>query len=340
MRVSTFMSYDRTRKSFQDNYLRMYEAQEQLASGLKINRPSDDVVGMSKVLDYKLNISKNDQYERNIDSANSYLTLTDSVMSSVANNLQRINELAVQGVSGQNDALGRENIAAEIEVIADTMWNLANTQVNDRYIFAGYLTGSAPFTKSGSTYSYVGDDNAASVYISRTQQVIETVTGTAAFAYSLASTESIQLDTGNYAHYIPTAGSSVMTVRISTASDPTAAYTDEFTFQNYMEIAAQMTEAFNSNNDEKAMALMKPVQDALEQVVKTRAIAGARINMIERQKSNVQDDTLYLNGLKSEIEDADMTETISDVAKAELALEALRRTSSNLLAQSLLDFID
>ncbi|MCI4626329.1 MAG: flagellar hook-associated protein FlgL [Candidatus Magnetoovum sp. WYHC-5] len=339
MRVATFMAYDRTRKSFQDNFSKVYKSQEQLASGLKINRPSDDTIGMAKVLDYTLNIGKNDQYIKNIDNASTYLSLTDSVMDTVANNLQRVNELAVQGVSGQTDDGGRKDIAEEITVIAETLQNLANTKVNDRHIFGGYETNVSPFVKSGSSYSYVGDANDIKVNISQDFQVIENVTGSDAFAYTLLATQTIQLEDGNYVHYIPTAGSPVMTVRISTSSVSTDPGIEEFTFQNFMEITQQMADAFNNNNVDKAIALMKPVEEALEQVVKVRATVGARINMIERQRNNVEDNTLYVQGLKSDVEDADMAETVSDVAKAEIALEALRQTSANLLSQSLLDFI-
>ncbi|MBF0339175.1 MAG: hypothetical protein HQL05_15250, partial [Nitrospirae bacterium] len=54
------MIYDRTKQSFQGNFAKLYEVQRKLASGLKINKPSDDTIGMQKVLDYKLTLNHNE----------------------------------------------------------------------------------------------------------------------------------------------------------------------------------------------------------------------------------------------------------------------------------------
>ncbi|KJR43605.1 flagellar hook-associated protein 3 [Candidatus Magnetoovum chiemensis] len=340
IRISTFMFYDRTRRSFQNNLGKLMSSQEQLSTGLKINRPSDNTIDLGKVLDYKLSISKNDQYKRNIDSAESFIQYSETAMASVTENLQRLQELTIQAVSGQTSPEDREDIGEEVSIIKEALFNLANSKFNGRYIFAGFQLETQPFVASSGSYIYRGDDKYLNVDINQNTQVIENITGSDAFAFSLSSTETIQIYNGKYIHYIPTVASTAITTRISSSSDPNASFDEEFTFSNYIDIVNQMEDAYNTNNVNKLYALMKPIEYANGKVTGMRAELGARLNYLDRERNSNEDISLYLEGLRSDTEDVDMTEAVTDVAKAELALQALRQTASQILTQSLLDFID
>ncbi len=104
MRIANSIMYDRMTRGFQENLRKLIDVQEKLASGKKINKPSDDLIGISKILDYKLSINKNDQYLRSIDDAESFLEYTDSIMSSVSNSLIRVRELALTAANETESA--------------------------------------------------------------------------------------------------------------------------------------------------------------------------------------------------------------------------------------------
>jgi flagellar hook-associated protein 3 FlgL len=334
------MAYDRTRGNVQSNLEKLYHANEQLSSGLRINKPSDDTIGITRVLDYKVEINANTQYLRSMDDAKSYLEFSETVLSAVTENLTRLNEILAGAASGQVNATDRQSIAQEVSVIKDQMFSLANSRFGDRYVFSGYKTATQTFTVSNNTFINQGDANLINVNISRTATLIENVTASDAFAYSISNTQTMRLSSSSFAHYIPTIGSTTITVRIGTSSDPTVTTgVNQFSYSNFMDMTQQIQDALNQNDTDKLFTLMKAVQVSLDKNVQVRAKVGARLNVIDSTQSNNEDTILFLHQVKSSTEDADTAQTISDVSKAELALQSLRQSSMQMLQQSLLDFL-
>ena len=67
----------------------MNETQLQLATGRKINKPSDDPVGITYGLRYRAELASNEQYQKNVDNAISWLEFNDTVLNQTGNVLQR-----------------------------------------------------------------------------------------------------------------------------------------------------------------------------------------------------------------------------------------------------------
>ncbi|MBF0319552.1 MAG: flagellar hook-associated protein FlgL [Nitrospirae bacterium] len=347
MRVSNFMFLNRTQKSFQDTFSKFYVSQEQLATGLKINRPSDDVPGMAKALDYKVQIANSNQYQRNIDDAQSFLEFSDTAMSSVVENLQRMQELMVDGVNGSRGPVDREAIGKEISVIKDALYALSVSRLRNRYVFSGQLTNLSSFVTSpvavastGGFYVYQGDTNVMEINVNTSARVIENITGSDAFAFSLNSTISMKIGTGNFARFTPSdTVPGLVTVNISASSDPGVAGFDQFSFSNYMDMARVIEEAFQTNNVDRMNAMLKPMELSIEKTVMVRATIGARLNFMQQIHNDNEGNTFNHMTYLSNVEDADMTKTTSDISKSQVALQALRQSSSQVMFQSLLDFL-
>jgi flagellar hook-associated protein 3 FlgL len=348
MRVSNFMYLNMTRKSFQDDFTKLYNTQQQLSSGLKINKPSDDVSGMGKVLDYKVDLANTGQYQRNIDGARTFLEFSDTAMSSVVDNIQRMQELMVSGVSGQTDPEGRKDIAEEIGTIKDGLYALSLSRLGNRNVFSGNLTNLSSFatspvslTPTGGFYRYAGNSDQISINVSKTARVIENITGSDAFAFSIKSTITMRLSSGNFAHFSPSTGSvpSMITVNLSTSSVPGATSFEQVSFSNYMDMARVIENAFNANDVDMINAMMKPLEMSLDKVVTVRATIGARINFIQQIHNDNENNTFNQTTYLSNVEDSDMTVTTSEISKSEVALQALRQSSSQVMSQSLLDFL-
>ena len=123
----------------------MNKLQEQISTGKKINRPSDDAAGTRKILSLRSDDLRLDQYASNIQTATSALSYNESTLNTVADVLQRITELTMQGVS---DTAGQEtrNInASEINQLLDTILQSANSKRLGSFIFAGTETTTEPF---------------------------------------------------------------------------------------------------------------------------------------------------------------------------------------------------
>jgi flagellar hook-associated protein 3 FlgL len=144
-RVTLETIINSTIASVQLSSLRMRKYQEKITTGKEINRASDDPAGTRKVLSLRSEDLKLEQYSKNIVSSIQSLEFTTSTLNGAANFLQRVQELAIQGVNGATDQEGRNAVASEINGILESMLQIANASRSGRYIFAGTKTTTTPF---------------------------------------------------------------------------------------------------------------------------------------------------------------------------------------------------
>lgn len=183
MRITSTMLYDQFNRYLQQNMTDLSVIQNRIASGKKIDKPSDDIVGMSRVMDYRLAITRNDQYMRNMDNATAQLELTDTTLATVNTTLVRAKELALQAVNGTQTAADRAIIANEMKSLRDQLAGLGNTRLEDKYIFSGFQTTRKAFELNISgEYAYQGDSNNININVAKDANIKENVTGDVAFS--------------------------------------------------------------------------------------------------------------------------------------------------------------
>ncbi|BBI36149.1 flagellar hook-associated protein FlgL [Cohnella abietis] len=153
IRVTSGMIHNQLIRNLNNNYNRMSATQEQIETGRKINRASDDPVGITYALRYRSELSMNDQYQRNITTATSSVDHVDTVLNQINELLQRAKELAVRGISDSSSKEAREAIGKELDGIFKQAVTLGNDQVNGKYTFNGQLTTTQPYdtTTAGTT---------------------------------------------------------------------------------------------------------------------------------------------------------------------------------------------
>ncbi|MDD5231847.1 MAG: flagellar hook-associated protein FlgL [Syntrophales bacterium] len=118
---------------------------EKMATQKNVNRPSDDPIGMSKILDYRSTKASLGQYASNVDHAESWLTMSESKLTSAEDLLIRAREIAVTQSSATASEQSRETAAVEVDSIIDELRSIANSKLGNRYIFAGTMTDTEPF---------------------------------------------------------------------------------------------------------------------------------------------------------------------------------------------------
>lgn len=174
MCVTNKMIVDATINNLLKNSERLEELLISVSSGKRINNPSDDPIGISKVLDCRTDLSSIEQYERNIAQGTTWLNQTELVLTEVYNLM-----LEAQGVaiSQANATANLETRAASAEVIGniyDQIIQLANTKLGNRYIFSGYRTSTAAFSSDG---IYTGDTGEINVSTGENAKVTINLTG-------------------------------------------------------------------------------------------------------------------------------------------------------------------
>lgn len=128
-----------------ENYARLDQSQQQLSSGKRIMRPSDDPVSVSTDLQLRASLGQLTQYNRNIDDGLSYLATIDSTLQTGNDLYHHLREKAIQGGSDTLNAANRLDIWQEVRVVFDQMVSLANTTFKGSYVFAGTQTQKAPY---------------------------------------------------------------------------------------------------------------------------------------------------------------------------------------------------
>lgn len=144
-RISLETLINSTLMNIQLSASRMYKLQEQVATGKKINRPSDDPDGARKVLNFRSEDLKLEQYAKNVQTSIQSIEFDESILQNVANTINRVQELIIQGSLPTTAQVTRDVIAKEIDGMIESVLSNANSTRLGRYIFAGTETSTRPF---------------------------------------------------------------------------------------------------------------------------------------------------------------------------------------------------
>jgi len=151
MRVTQSMLSNNMLRNLSNSYAKIGKYQEQIFTGRKFTRPSEDPVATVKGMSYRTDLNKAEQFTRNLQTVNTWLDTTDDALDQVGNALQRVKELIVQAANDTNTPDDRQKIQEEINQIKKHLRDLANTKVSDKYIFSGTNTFTPVFDSSGLT---------------------------------------------------------------------------------------------------------------------------------------------------------------------------------------------
>ena len=165
----------------------LFKANERVATGKRINKPSDDPAGIRDSLSLKTSIAQTKQFLKNMDNNELFLESADSSLDTVGLNLIRARELAIGALSGADTAETRQFAAVEISQIINQVFQSANTKVGNRFIFSGTRLLIEPFQldPAGSGAVYLGNSSRFSLEIASNQTVEITRPGSEIFATDL-----------------------------------------------------------------------------------------------------------------------------------------------------------
>lgn len=137
MRVTQSMLASNSLRNLSASYLKMGQYQDQLSSGKKITKPSDDPVSAMNGMSYRTDLASVTQYKRNLSELHTWMDNSDSGLDQANSALQKIRELVVQSQNSGLTDVDRKSIADEINQMKQDLVETANTQVAGRYIFHG-----------------------------------------------------------------------------------------------------------------------------------------------------------------------------------------------------------
>ena len=293
--------------------LRLARTQEQAASGLRINRPSDDPVGTSAAMLLEAGIDATEQLRRNVSQARARLSAGESALAGATDLLLRAKELALQGSNGTQDAASRLILSAEIEDLHEALLAEANTRSSGGYVFAGFASDTVPFVASGPfvasppsspTVSFAGDPNEVQVQIDDVVRASVTANGQRVFMGD-ADGDNV-VDAGK---------------------------------EDLFQLLADLRDGLATDNLTQIQAALPRLDAAIDQLSLERTRFGGALNQLDRAEERLADRKVDLQTRLSETQDADAIQVFSDLSNQEVALQASLQATTRIIQPTLLDFL-
>lgn len=312
MRVTQSMLSSNMLRNLNTSYGKISKLQDQMNSGKLINRPSDDPVIAVKGMGYRIDLDKNEQYQRNMREAHTWLDSTDEAFDQVGNALKRVKELIVQAANDTNTTEDRQKINAEISQIKAQLKDLANTKVGDNYIFSGTHTNNPLYTEDP---------------IDPSQTIVNPKVTTGA-------DKSVEINVFDG-----------ISMKINTAGMEYFKKVDAF-----MEHVETTLQNNGSANDISAalgfeieatgtLPAMPALDGIYEETLVLRAEVGARQNRLELMENRLEIQEVNVTKQMSLNEDTDYAKTITEMTTAESIHQASLSVGAKIIQQTLVDFI-
>ncbi|MBI4383267.1 MAG: flagellar hook-associated protein FlgL [Nitrospinae bacterium] len=251
------------------------KAQNDISSGKKISKPSDDPAGIRDALGFRSTIAQTDQFIRNIDFNQLLLASGDNALNAIGVSLTRAKELALNQLNGVSTDQTRQFAANEIDKLLSLVLQEANASVKGQYIFAGSKIKTQPFSVSASgEVSYAGNTENFQVETAKGFKTDMTLPGSQVLATDLnpAVTSATLLSSLNGGAGVP-AGSFVIADRAGNSA--TIAVTAGMTAGNLLSaINAAGTNVTASINADKNGLLLTDSSSVIRQALTVSEVGG------------------------------------------------------------------
>ena len=369
MRVSDNMTFGQVNRNMSDTRSKLSDLQNQAASQKKINKPSDDPIGLPKVLAARTEHTNAEQFLRNINSAKTFLEYSDQSLGDLSESLMRVKELAIgQASGGSGTPQTRMMVAAEVQQLYEQSIQIANRKLGERFIFGGFHTTERPFGVRG---EYLGDQGQIMIEITKGSYLPMNVPGNHIFLGDPPNLRS----TDSFSDLVPTNSDALAEARHNDYSRVVPRNSEEDQRQptvkpqspgsqgthsnvplrgpasekaqgqggaqgeNIFQVFKDLEVSLKSNDLTGVQESLNRIDSALEQVILARSQVGSRIQALETAQESLQKLKVDTRAQASQIEDADVYEVYSDLNKNEQALKATLMSAGKLTSMSLMDFL-
>ena len=307
MRVTQAGFYNQATQQMGKQQAKVFETQEQLASGKKILRPSDDPALATAINSLKSQMDVNQRYLSNLNRMEDTLKMQETSVSGSVDIVSRIKELSVQAANDTYSAADRKSIAIEVKELISSVADLGNMRgTDDAYLFSGYSQDKAPFLESSlGVVTYTGTTDYQQVMVDEGRSMQIGMPGSDVFG----SVQHLNTSTG--------ATSSV----------------DMFT------TLGSMYQALVTNDADAIRGNLDKISSVHEHLTVQQTNIGSRMKRVETLTHAIEDRDYTYKTLQSSMEDLDYVEAASRLKNQSLALQAGQQTFVQLSGLNLFKYI-
>lgn len=338
MRVTEGTSFDLVRETIRRTKGRMEGLQNQAATLKKMNTPSDDPIGAAKVLEIRTDKANIDQFQMNAKLAEAYLNNTDHALSELSDIVVRAKEIALgqsSGASANDDT--RLAVAEEITQLYNSAIAAGNRRIGDRYIFGGFKTDRPPVTPDG---QFVGDDGNMMIEVGRDVFISMNLPGHEAFNTNprVEHRSSQPEDQGDPDRSRGRLQQRAPAAYSSSRNDP-AQNGPQPENVNVFEELQNLRIGLLTGDTDTIRNTLERFDQIHSRINSMRAKVGSRVNGLQNMTQSLERQMITNAQLGSHLEDADMAQVVSDLAKEETIFRSALQSSQKLIQPTLLDFL-
>ena len=151
MRVTDLTKHNAVVRNMNKASEQVATLQENMSTGRRINKLSDDPIGATQVQDFKTKISFFDMIKRNIQNNYIMLDRYETELSDIGDMLQRAKTLILAQANANADQATRQVTAGELQAITDELYQAGNSKIGKLYIFSGTETLTPPLVVNPET---------------------------------------------------------------------------------------------------------------------------------------------------------------------------------------------
>lgn len=308
------------------------------ATGIKLNKPSDDPASIRPVLTTRTQIRTTDRYLETMGVSLDKMQATDGHLNNVENILQRAQEIGLNAINGSLSPADLNTLADEVGYLQDELLDSANSKVDGKYIFAGYEENTKPFLRNSSytdagynpldsqtwPVHYVGDGHPTELEITPGENLEVNLTGNELFMG--ISNGAVQA-AGN----APTSANAYQ-------SDSGV---DIFSVLQRLEDSIRAGNIDDNPSTLPGDGMQQALADldsAANQNRRLRSQLGNRATRVESAIQHQENVKIDLEQILSRYQDADVIETFNDIIKQENAFQAALNITAKVSDVSILDY--
>jgi flagellar hook-associated protein 3 FlgL len=303
MRVTNNMMTDSLVRYLTAQNEALYERQTIIASQKRINKPSDDPIGTGKIMDYRQTLSSIEQYQTNIQTGKTRLEVTETDLDLVNDLLQLVKSIAE--TEALQTAESRQLAAEEVKSLFDQVLDLTNSELNGNYLFSGYQTKTAPFSRDDTlattfdqyTVTYNGDDGDARFIVAHNTEI------------------AIDADGRPLFHNAAAGGI------------------------NLFDVLRDLIVGLENDDTAAISAQVDMIDKARNQINNIRAANAPIVYQLETTENYWENYQNKIQDLLGREEEADITQAVVELQSIELAYQSTLATTAKILQPGLLDFL-
>ncbi|MGQ9552840.1 MAG: flagellar hook-associated protein FlgL [Anaerolineae bacterium] len=308
MRVTNQMLVRTALRDLQSSMQTLGIYQEQLSSGKRLHRPSDDPFAVERALSFRSELQALEVCKENIDLSRDWLNAGDITLEKMIDVLTRARSAGVRGADDSVGAAARQALANEVAQLLGSALQAANTSSQGRYLFAGYKINRVPFTGMDASSNPTNDaaQIASVVYNGDNGIIVREVEPGVNLEINL---------TGNEPWLNPTQDGSVFSVLID------------------------LRDALAADDSGAISAAVSKLDECMDLTGQARATTGAKIQRLDLADEKLDSISLGLEELLSKAEDVDMAEAVVHYSQQETVYQAALKVNARVLPMSLLDYL-